>query len=98
MVHLLKIAAWPDAQPLEHWRSEVPGFLADANLRFAPSMRQKIDLEELYQTALKQIRATTIDGQPPGPLPGHCPFTLDALLAGERDALEAQLNAAQHAA
>ncbi len=40
MVHLLKIVAWPDAQPVEHWRSEVPGFLADANMRFAPSMRQ----------------------------------------------------------
>jgi Domain of unknown function DUF29 len=91
MVHLLKSEGWPNAQPREHWRSEVLGFFADASERFAQSMRQRIDLERLYQLALKQARGTTIDGQPPGPLPDQCPFTLDALLAGDRHALEEQL-------
>lgn len=97
MVHLLKAAAWPNAQPCEHWRSEVVGFLVIANRRFAPSMRQRISVEQEYCDALKQVRATTVDGQPPGALPDQCPFTLDALLAGDRDALEAELGAALQA-
>jgi hypothetical protein len=97
VVQLLKAAAWPTAQPCEHWRSEVVGFLVIARRRFAPSMRQRINLEEIYGDALKQLQATTIDGQPPAPLPDHCPFTLDALLAGDRDALEAQLQGALQA-
>jgi hypothetical protein len=91
MVHLLEAAAWPDAQSGEHWRSEIIGFLVRAKRCFAPSMLRRISLEELYSDALKQVRATTIDGQPPGPLPDECPFTLDALLSADRDALEAQL-------
>ena len=97
MVHLLKAAAWPDAQPSEHWRSEVIGFLIDAKKRFAASMAQRISLEEEYGNALRQVHASTIDGRPPGPLPGQCPFTLDALLAGDRDTLEAQLHNALQA-
>jgi hypothetical protein len=91
MVHLLKAAAWPDAPPCEHWRSEVVGFLIDAKKRFAPSIAQRISIEEEYGNALKQVRATTIDGQPPGPLPDQCPLTLDALLSADRDAPEVQL-------
>lgn len=94
MVHLLKVAAWPRAQPREHWRSEVVGFLVEADRRFVPSMRHKIDLEQEYCLAMKQVRATTIDGQPPAVLPKHCPFTLDVLLAADRDRLEAQLDEA----
>ena len=90
-VHLLKATAWPDAPPSEHWRSEVIGFLLLARRRFAPSMRKRISVEEVYGDALKQVRATTIDGRPPAALPDQCPFTLDALLSADRDALEAQL-------
>ena len=97
MVHLLKAAAWPDAQPREHWRSEVVGFLIDAKRRFAPSMAQRISVEDEYADALAQVRATTMDGRPPGPLPSQCPFTLDALLSADRDVLEAQLQAQLHA-
>lgn len=97
MVHLLKAAAWPSAQPHEHWRSEVVGFLTDAESRFAPSMRLKIDLDQQYRRALKQVRLTTIDARPPGPLPDRCPFALDTLLAADRDALEAQLDRALEA-
>jgi len=91
MVHLLKATAWPDVQPREHRRSEVIGFLLLAKRRSATSMRQRISLVEVYGDALKQVRATTIDGRPPAVLPDRCPFTLDALLSADRDALEAQL-------
>jgi hypothetical protein len=97
MVHLLKAAAWPNARPCEHWRSEVIGFLIDAKKRFAPSMAQRISIGEEYGSALKQVRATTIDSRPPGALPDQCPFTLDALLSADRDALEAQLHNALQA-
>jgi hypothetical protein len=97
MVHLLKTAAWPNMQPCEHWRSEVVGFLIDAKKRFAASMAQRISIEDEYGNALKQVLATTIDGQPPGRLPDQCPFTLDALLLADRDALEAQLRSALQA-
>lgn len=60
-------------------------------------MRQRISVEEMYGDALKQVRATTIDGQPPGTLPDQCPFTLEALLSADRDALEAQLQVQLHA-
>ena len=92
MVRLLKATAWPAAQPCEHWRSEAVGFLLLAKRRFAPSMRQRISVEEVYGDALKQVRLTTIDGRPPGALPDQCPFTFDALLSADRDALEAQLH------
>ncbi len=76
MVHLLKSAAWPAAEP-----------------RFAPSMRQEIDLEREYRTALKQVQGVTVGGRPPASVPEHCPFTLDALLAADREMLEQQLAA-----
>ncbi|HEX5328525.1 MAG TPA: DUF29 domain-containing protein [Acetobacteraceae bacterium] len=94
MVHLLKVAAWPTAQPREHWRSEITGFLVIVKRRFAPSMRRRISLDQVYEDALKQLRDTTIDGQPPSALPERCPFTLDAFLAVDRDLLEAQLTEA----
>ena len=47
---------------------------------FAPSMRGRIDLERLYRQA-KRLLPKPIDGQPPLPLPGQCPVTLDELLS-----------------
>ena len=47
---------------------------------YAPSMRQRIDVAELYAKALRAM-PDTIDGQPPLPVPEICPVTLDALLA-----------------
>jgi hypothetical protein len=83
LVHLLKLHAWP-AGPAAHWRGEIVGFLADAQSRFAPSMRQRIDVDALYRKALRQLRAEAQYG--PGPmLPDTCPFTLDALLADAAD-------------
>jgi hypothetical protein len=51
-------------------------------------MRQKIELERLYQRALRLIVDSVIDGAPPQRLPVTCPFTLDQLLAERRTALE----------
>ncbi len=87
MRHLLKLHAWPASQAARHWREEAGNFLDDAERRYSPSMRQRIDLAENYARALRRIRSTTDEAGAPRPLPDVCPFTLDALLAGDIDAL-----------
>jgi len=82
LLHLLKLHLWPDGA-VTHWRSEAVGFLADAQARFTPSMRKKISLDRPYQKAVAQVRAGAPENQPPGALPGACPFTLSELLADD---------------
>src|SRR5208283_3621462 len=48
LVHLLKVRGWPDHASVRHWREEIATFQAEAAQRFAPSMRQRIDLDLLY--------------------------------------------------
>jgi len=78
--HMLKAEAWPQSREVPHWQAEARGFRRQARRRFAPSMRQKIDLAGLYDDALVML-PDTMDGQPPLPVPAVCPVTLDALLA-----------------
>ncbi len=82
LVHDLKVAAWPAAPDVPHWQAEARGFRAQASLRFAPSMRQRIDVAKLYAKALR-VLPDTIGGQPPLPVPAACPLTLDAMLDDE---------------
>ena len=79
IVHMLKADAWPLARDAENWRGDARGFRAQARRRFAPSMRQKIDLPGIYADALKALPAS-MDGQPPQPVAPVCPMTLDELL------------------
>jgi hypothetical protein len=78
--HLLKLRGWPDSLSCEHWRGEVMTFLDDAVDRWAPSMRQHIDLPALFVRARYNVSRQTIDGKPPMNLPQECQFTLDELL------------------
>ncbi len=80
MAHDLKAAAWPQCRDVPHWRAEARRFRLDAAEAFAPSMRQKLDIADLYAKAL-QVLPDTIDGQSPLPVPPICPVTLDALLS-----------------
>ncbi len=79
MVHDLKAAGWPSAPDVPHWQAEARGFRAQASLRFAPSMRQRIDIARLYAKALR-VLPDTIGGQPPPPVLGECPMTLNEML------------------
>jgi hypothetical protein len=94
LVHLLKVHCWPESDSAGHRRSEIVSFQSDAVQRFAPSMRQRIDLDRLYHSAREQVVAATYDGQPSLPLPEACPFTLDQLLTGHGPALAAVLASA----
>ena len=79
MAHDLKAVAWPQCRDVPHWRAEARRFRLDAAEAFAPSMRQKLDIADLYAKAL-QVLPDTIDGQCPAGAP-ICPVTLDALLS-----------------
>lgn len=80
LIHRLKALAWPDSRDVPHWRAEERTFLARARRRFAPSMRQRLDLADIYADALRGLPETS-DGRPPLPVPDVCPVTLDDLLA-----------------
>jgi hypothetical protein len=89
LVHLLKLYAWPDSPSANHWRGEAVSFQADAQNRFAPSMRQKIDLDAIYQKAVEQIGQLRVDDTAPrAAWPAVCPFSLDDLLATPAGELE----------
>jgi hypothetical protein len=85
MVHLLKLALWPDSQAAAHWRGETVGFLADARRAFSPSMRQRLDVPGLYRDALRQLCAEAGMAEPPARIAEHCPFEVDDLLAADGD-------------
>ena len=87
LVHLLKLQASPDDQAADHWIMEIAGFQGNAKRRFAPSMRQRIDLQALHDDALRQLRAGERRNAVPKPWPEVTPFTLDQLLHEDVDAL-----------
>jgi len=91
LVHLLKVRGWPETAARQHWRSEIVAFQQNLARRFAPSMRQRIDLARLYSEARDQLEGEVFDGAEPRPWPETCPFTLDQLLTEGRLALEQRL-------
>jgi hypothetical protein len=82
LIHMLKAEAWPQSAHVPHWESEAGVFRAIAADRYAPSMRQRIDLAKIYRKALRLL-PTSIDGQPPLPVEQTCPHTLDSLLSDD---------------
>ena len=80
LAHDLKAEAWPLSRAAPGWRAEARRFRIGAAEAFAPSMRQRIDVPDLYAKALR-VLPDTIDGQPPLPVPQECPLTVDELLS-----------------
>ena len=68
LLHRLKIEAWPLSRDVPHWQAEARGVRDDAAARFAPSMRERLDLAQIYRRALRRM-PDTMDGQPPLPVP-----------------------------
>src|SRR5271157_5541469 len=66
LLHDLKAAAWPLSRDVPHRRAEARRFRGDAASRFAPSMRQRIDMAKIYRRALRAM-PETMDDQPPLP-------------------------------
>jgi hypothetical protein len=82
LLHMLKAEAWPLSSEVPHWQAEARGFRADAADRYAPSMRQRINMARIYNLARRGM-PETIDGQAPLPVPELCPVTLDELLSDD---------------
>jgi hypothetical protein len=82
LVHMLKAMAWPSSREVPHWAAEARRFRGDAADAFSPSMRQRIDLAEVYRRALNAM-PDMIDGEAPLPVPEVCPVTLEELLSSE---------------
>ncbi|MGH7056888.1 MAG: DUF29 domain-containing protein [Acetobacteraceae bacterium] len=72
LIHMLKAEAWPLSREAPSWRAEARRFRGDAAARFAPAMRQRIDLALLYRRALNAL-PDSIDGQAPLPVAQFCP-------------------------
>jgi hypothetical protein len=79
LVHMLKAEGWPQARDVPSWRADAVGFRQDARDAFTPSMRQHLDVDDLYRRAVRRLPAR-MDGKPPQVLPDSCPMTLDELL------------------
>jgi len=94
LTHLLKVHGWPASAAGNHWRTEIATYQRNMTRRFAPSMRQRIDLGKLYQDALDGLEGDKYDDQPPHPWPASCPFTLDQLLTERPAGLEERLSKA----
>ena len=79
--HMLKILGWPDSPHVEHWRSEILVFLSDADQSWLPSMRQRIDVQLLYERARQIVERMRMDGRPPVvTAPEAWPFEIDDLI------------------
>jgi hypothetical protein len=86
-LHVMKLLVEPDSQAARHWRGEIAGFHSDMIRRYAPSMRQRIDLDEIWRSAREQS-TLTYDGaqqQIVVALPVECPFNLNDLIAERID-------------
>jgi hypothetical protein len=80
LIHMLKAEAWPLSRDAPSWRAGAVDFRAQAADRYAPSMRQRLNLTRIYRQALRAI-PKAIDGEPPLLLPDVCDVTLDQLLS-----------------
>jgi hypothetical protein len=88
MVQLLKVHGRPGLSVRQHWRSEMVRFQCEAVQRFAPSMRERIDLAALHATAVKLVGLLRYGGDAGRVPPSVCPVALEKLLTASCDELE----------
>jgi Domain of unknown function DUF29 len=93
IVASLRVQAFPDSSLVPDWREEMISCQFDAEQRFAPSMRERLDLDHIYASALRQLGDVVRDGHGTSMslLPASCPFTPEQLLNGDPAGLEATL-------
>jgi len=82
LTHMLK-AAWSSAdEPRAHWHEEILRHQQQARDAFSASMRQHLDVGEIWQRALRLANAAFREhGEAPVPLDQTAPMSLDDLLA-----------------
>jgi hypothetical protein len=89
-VHLIKLDLERSSNSAGHWESEILAFHSDMMARYAPSMRQRIDLDAIWGIARAQsMFAHRGSGQElVARLPSRSPFVLDDLIAERIDSLQ----------
>ena len=86
LLHLIKLSAEPRSESVRHRPVEVLSFHADMRRRYAPSMQQRIDLDQLWRIARKLAILGAPDGMDLGErLPISAPLDLGELLGHELD-------------
>jgi len=84
--HLIKLAAMPDAAARDHWIEELRNWFRDIETNFAPSMRRRIDMDDLWRKGRRDgLAALKQYGVPAPTLPEACPLPIDAFLGDEFD-------------
>ncbi len=87
LLHLIKLILEPDAEAVPHWRAEVAGFCSRLQRRYAPSMRQRIDMDRIWRSVRRQV--TLAYGKTgtasTAALPLTCPIAVDDLLEEDVD-------------
>ena len=83
-LHLIKLVIEEGSEAVPHWQGEILAFHAEMIERYAPSMRQRIDLNAVWRSACEQSMLVYEKAQS-GALPANCPFTLDDLLGEHVD-------------
>nr|WP_294544234.1 DUF29 domain-containing protein [uncultured Rhodopila sp.] len=91
IIHLLKLQASPESDARNHWLWEIDTFQEEAQRRFTPSMRQKLNVGALYASALRRMRNADRRNAVQYPWRETNPLTLDQLLFGDSDDLLRQL-------
>jgi hypothetical protein len=90
LVHLIKLTIEPHTEAAKHWRGEIFAFHARMRDRYAPSMRQRMDLNELWRQARDQL-LLYYDGEQRDTahkLPQDCPLSLDDFLVERLDSAQ----------
>jgi hypothetical protein len=89
LVHALKLASLPDdSDTAGHWRREVRAFQRQVVARYRPSMRQYLDLEEIWSLAVRDARIELKEqGQMLLPIGPECPIPVEELAAPAFDAM-----------
>ena len=59
-LHALKVMLDPAPDANRHWRGEILTFQDDASRAFTPSMRQKINVDELWRKAVRSLLAGSL--------------------------------------
>jgi len=101
-LHLMKLALLPNSSSSNHWKAEIVGWLTDIRTDFTPSMAQKINVQDFWKRALREM--TILFSDTPewqtSRLHDICPFELHELLNerfGPADAVRV-LNAVSNSA
>ena len=87
LIHLLKAASAPQARSYRKWSVEVRVFRAELLKNLTRSMRQSIDMDELWALARLKAEADLLDegDELLSDLPEGSPFSLDGLTGGDFD-------------